>query len=59
MRLATSWDRLNNYTDTLEPEETEPHIFGDVINKDEVYEFFLGIGNISSTYKNCTLTADG
>ena len=49
---------MNNYTDSLDAEETEPDLFGDILNKDEIYDFFLAIGNISSTYKNCTLTAD-
>ena len=58
IRLQVTWSRMNNYTDSLDAEETEPDLFGDILNKDEIYDFFLAIGNISSTYKNCTLTAD-
>lgn len=50
MRLGDAKDNILNIT---REDGLNPLLFGDVLNREEVYEMALALGNISSNYKTC------
>ena len=55
LRLQHAVDDIGNVTD---PTGKETQLFPNVINKTEIYEFLLAVGNISSEYKACFVESE-
>mmetsp|Transcript_6266 Transcript_6266/g.10202 ORF Transcript_6266/g.10202 Transcript_6266/m.10202 type:complete len:140 (-) Transcript_6266:421-840(-) len=54
LRLETDVKAIEDISySTDESGNPYPELFGDILDKDEVYELALALGNISSTYQQC------